>query len=495
MSSGNLSKMTDIRTRNPLIVAFSAVLVLILGLSFTGTFLLLSGIKTIEDVVTQSIHKSNLVSDMRLAGRYRTLTLSQMLLMDDPFERNEEFDRFNEAGTRFVLARDALREAGFTKDEQEIIDKALPQSFQIGISQNQIVDLIQQERIEEATEIQTKNSIPIQNKNHKAYGVLQEKQRANTALAVKAALDSLRSSMYVLIIVAMIIFIVIFIMARAAVNRTTSTVQETRKKQIELEQIVQERTSELVLAKEQAEQASQTKTDFLSKMSHELRTPLNAILGFSQILQFNRDKTLSEEQLTNAAEIQSAGAHLLELINELLDLAQIESGKLELDIQPVSLSETTNEAVKMLEPLAEKQNITIINSVAEDAPEVLVDKLRLKQIMLNIIANAIKYNYKNGSVYIAIANMNEASVKLTVKDTGVGISNENNKKVFNNFERLSSQSGVEGSGIGLAVTRHLVELMDGKIGIENTTGDGCTFWVELPINAQQQSDGSIRRQQ
>ena len=470
----------DSKTRSPLIIAFAVVQLFIVILTLAGAYLLLSGIQTIEDVVAQNTRKTDLISDMRVAARFRALTLSQMQLIDDPFDREEEYDRFNVFGTEYIVARNKLDKLIDDKEERDIFNDANALAIKIGKSQIQIVNYIQDERFAEAKQLQIKSSIPLQRQTDDMFDRMQNLQRERTAKAVSASVEGFRGSLYALLSMALFVFIAVIFIGRFVVQRTINSEREIQSRRIELEEKVQQRTRELVIAKEQAEQASQTKTDFLSQMSHELRTPLNAILGFSQILQFNRDNTLTNEQIKNAAEIQNAGVHLLELINELLDLAQIESGNLELHIDRVSLSEVMNETVKMLEPLAEKGQIKIINSVKGDELDVMVDKLRLKQILLNIIANAIKYNYENGLVYIN-AQMSGDFIKVFIKDTGQGLSEENKEKVFNNFERLSSHGGIEGSGIGLSVTRHLVDLMGGNIGVETTTDNGCTFWIELPI--------------
>lgn len=301
----------DSKTRTPLIIAFTVVLVFIVSLTVAGAYLLLSGIQTVEEVVTENMRKSDLISDMRVAARFRALTLSQMLLMDDPFEREEEYNHFNVFGTEYIVARNALNQIVKNEEEKFLLEEANTLAIKIGKIQIKIVDYIQEEQFSKAIALQVKASIPSQRETDYLFDRIQSLQRDRTANAVSASVDGFRGSLYALLSMAMFIFIAIVIIARFVVRRTISTEQAVQLRQQELEQMVNKRTSELVLAKEQAERASQTKTDFLSRMSHELRTPLNAILGFSQILQFDRDKTLTREQLNNAAEIQTAGTHLL----------------------------------------------------------------------------------------------------------------------------------------------------------------------------------------
>ncbi|MBF0189082.1 MAG: PAS domain S-box protein [Magnetococcales bacterium] len=242
---------------------------------------------------------------------------------------------------------------------------------------------------------------------------------------------------------------------------------------------------ELKLAKETAEKASRAKSEFLSGMSHELRTPMNAILGFSQLLESDPDEPLSEAQLDSVQEIRSAGDHLLELINEILDLAKIEAGRLHLNVEDVALGEVLDESLNLMEGMARTRGIQIemANRLTNcNACLVEADRVRLKQVVLNLLSNAIKYNRENGSVRMACTAVGDGFIRLDISDTGHGIASERINEVFEPFHRLEAEGGsVEGTGIGLVITRQLIEHMGGKIGLESVEGEGSTFWVTLKL--------------
>ena len=248
---------------------------------------------------------------------------------------------------------------------------------------------------------------------------------------------------------------------------------------ITLESEVNNRTQELLLAKEVAEKANRAKTEFLSRMSHELRTPMNAILGFGQLLEC--DEELSAEQKLQAKEILNAGYHLMELINDVLDLSRIETGSINIETKLVDCSPLLDNVLRLIEPLAKKRGISLRYENLLDAGEILVaDPTRLKQILLNLLSNAVKYNREGGVITVSAEELASKKVRIRVIDTGKGLTEDQLQRLFQPFERLGAEfSNIEGSGIGLVICKCMVEIMGGKIGVESEPGKGSTFWIEL----------------
>jgi PAS domain S-box-containing protein len=247
------------------------------------------------------------------------------------------------------------------------------------------------------------------------------------------------------------------------------------------EQAIQESNSELETAKSAAEKANLAKSDFLSSMSHELRSPLNAILGFAQLME-SASPAPTVLQSESIAQILQAGWHLLKLINEILDLAVIESGKVSLSAESVSLAEVMSECRAMMEPQAQQHGISMTFPHFEDEHPLFVraDRTRLKQIIINLVSNAIKYNKKDGAVAVDCNVSAPERVRISVADTGAGLSPTKLAQLFQPFNRLGQEaSGVTGTGIGLVVTKRLAELMEGVLGVESAVGVGSVFWCEL----------------
>jgi PAS domain S-box-containing protein len=251
----------------------------------------------------------------------------------------------------------------------------------------------------------------------------------------------------------------------------------TERKQIE--RTLQENYIELENAKAAAEKANLAKSEFLSSMSHELRTPLNAVLGFAQLMASDTPPP-SKPQKQSIDQILQAGWYLLRLINEILDLAMIESGKVTLSQEAMSLADVLHDCQAMIEPQAQKRGIRMTFPHFDNMYYVHADRTRVKQVMINLLANAIKYNSKGGAVIVECKMSSENRVRVSVTDTGAGMAPEQLAQLFQPFNRLGqAASGEEGTGIGLVVTKQLVELMGGVIGVSSTVGMGSVFWVEL----------------
>jgi len=277
--------------------------------------------------------------------------------------------------------------------------------------------------------------------------------------------------------------------AREAAERSRAQ-QEVMRLNEQLEQRVDERTLQLALANaelanaiEEARSANQAKSAFLSSMSHELRTPLNAILGFAQILTSDTLPSTLEQKKEFANHILKSGRHLLTLINEILDLAKVESGTVTLSMEPVALADTLRETRAMVEPIAANRGVRVLFPDVDGAV-VLADRTRLKQVLLNLLSNAVKYNREGGAVILGCEQVSPSRLRLSVQDTGAGLDAEQVASLFQPFNRLGQEGGQqEGTGIGLVVTKRLVELMGGEIGVSSSPGVGSVFWIELGSTA------------
>jgi len=248
-----------------------------------------------------------------------------------------------------------------------------------------------------------------------------------------------------------------------------------------LAQMVDEQTVELRISKELAEAANRAKTDFLARMSHELKTPLHAITGFSQLMKEETAGRLNPVYKEYVDSTLSASYHLKSIIDELLDFSVLEIGKLKTNIKPHTIKPLIDDSIRMVTNKAREKGISIhYDEQSDNAAQIMVDDARLREIMINLLTNGIKYNHENGSITINV-QATENSYCISITDTGTGISKVEQAKVFNEFERLNAdQDCIEGTGIGLAITKRLVEHMQGTIGLESQLGRGSTFWVEFP---------------
>ena len=242
------------------------------------------------------------------------------------------------------------------------------------------------------------------------------------------------------------------------------------------------REDELRRSKAAAEAASAAKSEFLSSMSHELRTPMNAILGFAQLLQRDKKQPLSARHQERLAHVVRGGEHLLHLIDDVLDLARIEAGRIAVSIEPVRVEEVLREVSSAAEAMAERSGITVqLSELDADVPKILADRTRFKQVLMNYLSNALKYGRAGGQVVVKTQRQNDR-LRVTVVDDGPGIAAEKQAKVFEPFHRAGQEAGpIEGTGIGLTICKRLAEVMNGSVGFTSAEGQGSSFWVELPL--------------
>jgi signal transduction histidine kinase/ActR/RegA family two-component response regulator len=242
------------------------------------------------------------------------------------------------------------------------------------------------------------------------------------------------------------------------------------------------REAELREARTLSEAASAAKSEFLASMSHELRTPLNAILGFAQLLQRDRKEPLSERHQERVGHVMRGGEHLLRLIDDVLDFARIESGRIAISPEAVGLPAVIKEVVATLGPMASRAGIELAPvSVPTDLPDVVVDRTRLAQILMNFGSNSIKYGKPGGHVRFEISRPDRTTVRITVVDDGIGIPADKRDKIFEPFQRAGQETGpIEGTGIGLAISKRLAELMKGRVGFTSEVGRGSTFSIDVP---------------
>lgn len=266
------------------------------------------------------------------------------------------------------------------------------------------------------------------------------------------------------------------------VLRTANSFYNSFTAMLHLQEESIDREHKLLMQREQASLASQAKTEFLSRMSHELRTPLNAVLGLNELQMLDKSEPLTARQLERSGKIRDAGQHLLSLVNDVLDLSRIEVGSLSLSCEPVDVQQLIRDACKLVETHANERHIGLVFESLPEPVWVMADAQRLKQVLVNLLDNAVKYNRVGGTVTLSLGRTDSDRWRISVIDTGYGISRQGMSELFKPFARLGeTQNGIDGIGIGLSFSKQLVEIMQGEIGVESRAGEGSCFWVELPM--------------
>jgi len=431
--------------------------------------------------VATHMEKMRLVVEMRNAARARTMCLSNMLLFSDPFDKDEEFLNFNKHAAHFIRARQRLLESNLSQKEQAILDRQGNLSGATVPIQNKIADLIYAGEDAEANILLTRKAIPLQNQVMDTLTELYAYQEQSTHNAFEKTQNTYLSARHWIFIISGFAGLIGIFVAMIIIIRNKRSLEE---REHHLEEM-KKTNAKLNLAREQAEKANLSKSQFLANMSHELRTPLNAILGYGELMKDELcDAHINNEIIIDCDKILDAGTHLLNLINEVLDISKIEAGRMQLLIETIDLDELVASISTTITPLANKNNnsFEIRNELSNET--ISSDLMKLKQILINLLSNACKFT-SDGNILLQIRSHSSGAtqwIEFVVKDSGKGISLDKLETIFNPFEQADASTNREygGTGLGLAISKRLSQILGGTIDIWSEPGKGTTCKLCLP---------------
>lgn len=478
-----------------LAVGIGSIISLMAGLLFLA-LRSTESMETSQREILLLTEKIDLATAMREAVRKRAFSLAVVQTLDDYFDRDTEYQRFQGFAQEYVDARDKLFALGAGEREQVLI-----QRFQTLVREGRdTVERAMMKAVESNGAPGTANLLReatvVQTNMFAQLSALVDLLRAMNRGSSEKASESSTRARHLLYGLGLLIWLVAagiaaLVIARERGHMSALLKENRERRQAEmklrdlnasLEKRVEQRTAELRHAKEDAEFANEAKGQFLRSMSHELRTPLNAVMGFAQLLLDAPDRPLDALQTEQVDFIMKAGEHLLDLVNQVLELNKIEAGMTQVSPTAVEARPLIDDCLRLCRAGAKGKSVQVVDRTADvQIPTLWTDRMRLKQILLNLLSNSMKYNRSNGTVTIDFSRV-DGMARLSVIDTGMGIPAHRQNDVFTPFERLGRETGeIQGTGVGLAITKHLVSLLGGRIGFSSDEGTGSTFWVDVPV--------------